>query len=255
MSTILHRIASRRVTDAERELTQPLPIRTAPFESGAFARAIAAPGLSVIAEIKRRSPSRGALAAIPDPVALARLYVEGGARAISVLTEPHEFGGLDSDLQAVAGAELAPALRKDFVTLPFQIHQAKALGASAVLLIAAILPRELLQPLLSTAHGLGLDALVEVHSREELELALACGARIVGVNHRNLHDFSMDMSLFATLRPLIPAGVLTVAESGIRTVDDAQRMLDAGADAILTGESVATAADPAALIRSFAGVS
>ena len=246
MISILRDITLQRAHDAAIECRAPLsnPLRPLP-STLTFHAALAAPGLSVIAEVKRKSPSRGDLAAIADPVALASEYAAGGASAISVLTEPHRFGGKDDDLRQVVASLTTPALRKDFVSNAFQIHQAKALGASAVLLIVALFPSVLpLRQLLETAHALELDVLVETHDADELQRAIDAGARIIGVNHRNLRDFSMDMGLFERLRTLIPSDVVTVAESGILNVQDANRMRDAGADAILVGELLATSANP-----------
>lgn len=246
MISILQDITHQRALDAVAECGAPLsnPLRPLPG-TPSFHAALAAPGLSVIAEVKRKSPSRGDLAAIADPVALASDYAEGGAAAISVLTEPHRFGGRDEDLQQVVASLSTPALRKDFVSNAFQIHQAKALGASAVLLIVALFPGVLhLRQLLETAHALKLDVLVETHDADELHRAIEAGARIIGVNHRNLRDFTMDMGLFERLRASIPSGIVTVAESGIMNAADANRMRDAGADAILVGELLARSANP-----------
>jgi len=248
MISILREITLQRAADAAVECGAPLssPLRPLPC-TPSFQQALSAPGLSVIAEVKRKSPSRGELAAIPDPVSLAKEYAAGGAAAISVLTEPHRFGGRDEDLRQIAASLPVPALRKDFVSNAFQIHQAKALGASAVLLIVALFPSVLsLRQLLDTAHTLQLDVLVETHDEHELQRAIDAGARIIGVNHRNLRDFSMDMGLFERLRNSIPAGIVTVAESGILGAEDARRMRDAGADAILVGERLATSQDPRA---------
>ena len=255
MISILREITHQRALDAAAECGAPLssPLRPLP-STPSFHAALAAPGLSVIAEVKRKSPSRGDLAAIADPVALASQYAAGGAAAISVLTEPHRFGGQDKDLQQVVANLSVPALRKDFVSNAFQIHQAKALGASAVLLIVALFPAVLpLRQLLETAHALRLDVLVETHDADEVHRAMDAGARIIGVNHRNLRDFTMDMSLFERLRASIPSEIVTVAESGILNVDDANRMCDAGADAILVGELLATSANPQQELRRLLG--
>lgn len=240
MSGILQQLTQLRHADMvalEAELMKA-PMGLGPA-NGAFSAALRAPGISVIAEVKRASPSRGDLAPIPDPAALAASYVQGGARAISVLTTPHGFKGSGDDLRAVAGLGLAPALCKDFVTHPLHARWAAQRGASAILLIAAVFEDVAsLQTLLNVVKDEGLEALVEVHNQAELDMALAAGAGIVGVNHRNLVDFSMDMSLFERLRPLIPADVVAVAESGIKTAADVRRMVDAGADAVLIGEAV-----------------
>ena len=246
MSGILQELTQLRHADmvAVEASLATLPSGLGPA-NGAFSQALRAPGISVIAEVKRASPSRGDLAPIPDAAALAASYVQGGARAISVLTTPHGFKGSGDDLRAVAALGLAPALCKDFVTHPLHVRWAASLGASAILLIAAVFERRAdLEFLLDVVKAEGLEALVEVHNAAELEMALAAGAGIVGVNHRNLVDFSMDMTLFERLRPSIPASVVAVAESGIKTAADVRRMVDAGADAVLIGEAVSAEERP-----------
>lgn len=213
-----------------------------------FPTAIAGPGLAVIAEVKRRSPSRGAIDLDLDPVQQATRYVEGGAAAVSVLTEEHHFAGSPEDLKAVAAAVTAPVLRKDFVVHPMQVWEARLWGASAVLLITAILTDNELRGLRAEAETLGLSALVEVHDEEEAHRALRSGASIVGVNNRDLNTFAVDLSTAERLRPVLDDAVLTVAESGIWTSDDAGRMRDAGYDGVLVGEALVRADDPAVLI-------
>lgn len=257
---ILARIGAERTAAlAEERRTDPDEAAYAralatPAPQGRFVAALSTPGLSVIAEVKRASPSRGRIAGIPDPVALADAYAAGGAAAISVLTEPLHFLGSPADLQAVARG-VVPVLRKDFVVDVRQIWEARAWGASACLLIVAMHPTEAaLAPLIAACEALGLAALVEVHDAGECDVALAAGATIVGVNHRNLRDFSIDMGLFGALRPRIPAGVLAVAESGIHDAATAARMVEAGADAILVGEHLARDVDPAAALRALRGM-
>lgn len=213
-----------------------------------FASALSAGGLSVIAEIKRRSPSRGQIAPSLDPGSQAQAYIEGGAGAISVLTEPDFFDGSPEDLQAVAGLGV-PVLCKDFILDPVQIHQAVAWGAAAVLLIVAALDDEDLKGLLASAESAGLDALVEVHTATEARRAIAVGARIVGVNNRDLGDFRVDLATSESLAPILDTADLTVAESGIFTPEDAARMRAAGYDAVLVGEALVRASHPAGLIR------
>jgi indole-3-glycerol phosphate synthase len=198
--------------------------------------------------VKRASPSAGTLAAITDPVALARRYAEAGAAAISVLTEPDHFHGSLADLRAVSAAGLAPTLRKDFVTHPTQLFNAKRCGASAALLIAAVLGRKL-GLFLDAAEQAGVEALVEVHDAQEFELALEAGARVIGINHRDLRTFEIDLTLSARLLPRIPPDVRVVAESGVRTLDDAQRLRDAGLRNLLVGEALVRSDDPGALLR------
>jgi indole-3-glycerol phosphate synthase len=216
-----------------------------------FRAALAAPGLSVIAEIKRRSPSKGDLNPGLDPALTAKTYAEGGAAALSVLTDADYFGGSPDDLAAARAACDLPVLRKDFTVDPRDVADARIMGADAVLLIVAALTDEELAVFAALASRLGLAALVETHDEAELERALDAGARIVGVNQRNLRSdtFEIDRDLAARLRDRIPAGVVAVAESGIRSHEDVPE----GYDAVLVGESVVTAADPAAAIRQLRG--
>jgi indole-3-glycerol phosphate synthase len=214
-----------------------------------FVRALTAPGLSVIAEVKRRSPSRGQLAADLDPVLQSKRYVDGGAAAISILTEPDHFGGSNADLEAVRSAVEVPTLRKDFTLDPLQIWEAKAIGASAVLLIVAILDDETLALLHDVARQAGLAALVEVHSETEAERALDVGADIVGVNNRDLTTFETDLGTAERIAPMLSSVPVTVGESGIGSRSDADRMAAAGYDAVLVGESLVRSSDPAALLE------
>ena len=206
------------------------------------------PTLGVIAEIKRRSPSRGRLAADLDVSALARRYAAGGAVAISVLTEPAFFDGDPSDLAAAQESSGLPVLRKDFILESLQVWEARGMGASAVLLIAAALTPNELVGLLDDVEHAGLDAVVEVHEVEEARLARDLGARIVGVNNRDLVSFEVDLSVAETIAAELELAPLTVAESGIFTAADALRMKNAGYDAILVGETLVTASDPRAAL-------
>ena len=218
-----------------------------------FEAALAAPGLSVIAEVKRRSPSRGELAESLDPAEQAHRYAAGGAAAISVLTEPHHFDGSNDDLVAVGGAVDLPLLRKDFTVSEKQIWEAKGIGASAVLLIVSALDQDRLEGFLDLAADIEIDALVEVHDAEEARRARDAGARIVGVNNRDLTTFEVDLARSEELRPLLDDATVRVAESGIWTGDDARRMAGAGYDAVLVGEALVRAADPADLIGELRG--
>jgi indole-3-glycerol phosphate synthase len=213
-----------------------------------FRRALEAPGMSVIAEVKRRSPSRGDLAPDLDPSAQALRYAAGGAAAVSVLTEPEYFSGSPDDLAAVAGAVDIPVLRKDFIVHPAQVWEARALGASAVLLIVAVLDRDELASLLAVCSEAGLDPLVEVHDAAEARIAVDVGAPMVGVNNRDLTDFSVDLATAEAVAPLLAEIPVTIAESGIFTGADAARMGAAGYDAVLVGEALVKAPDPAALV-------
>jgi indole-3-glycerol phosphate synthase len=214
-----------------------------------FAGALRGPRLAVIAEMKQRTPIMGVLAEEYRPADLAHAYTDGGAAAISVLTHMAGFGGRPEHMLAVRAATSLPILRKDFVTDPFEIAEARAAGADAVLLIVAALERAPLAQLIAVTRSRGIAALVEVHDEPETHSALEAGALLIGINHRDLHTFAVDLALTERLRKLIPDGVVVVAESGIRTPDDARRVYDAGANAILVGETLMRADDPAQRIR------
>jgi indole-3-glycerol phosphate synthase len=220
--------------------------RAMPPARGFVAALARTAGLAVIAEIKRRSPSKGDLAADLDPAEMARSYASGGASCLSVLTEKRWFGGSREDLAAARAAVELPVLRKDFTVGPLDVCDARTMGADCVLLIAAALDDAELADLHALAMDVGLDALVEVHDEAEVERAVAVGARCIGVNQRDLVTFAVDTDRAVRVAPLIPAGVVRVAESGVRTRDDATRLAQAGYDAVLVGESVVTAGDPAA---------
>jgi len=210
------------------------------------------PGL--IAEVKRASPSRGLLRADLDAVALARTYAGAGAAAISVLTEERYFQGSLADLKAVRQAlEGPPLLRKDFIFDMYQVFEARAYGADAMLLIAAILNPGLLTSLIALARSLGLECLVEVHDEPELERALMAGAEILGINNRDLRTFEVDLATTERLRPLVPPEVTVVAESGVHTRADVQRLAALGVHGVLIGEALVLADDPAAKIRELFG--
>ncbi len=206
--------------------------------------------VAVIAEVKRASPSKGALAPIGDPAALAGEYEAGGAAAVSVLTERRRFGGSLEDLDAVRGRVEVPVLRKDFVVTPYQVWEARAHGADLVLLIVAALPQTVLESLVERVHSLGMTALVEVHTLEEVERALDAGARIIGVNARNLTTLEVDLSTFARLAPAIPDDVVRIAESGVRGPRDVMDYARSGAHAVLVGEALVTADTPRATVAN-----
>ena len=207
--------------------------------------------LAVIAEIKRRSPSKGDLAPNLDPAVSAKTYESGGAAALSVLTDRAFFGGSVDDLQRAGGAVELPVLRKDFTIDETQVYETRAIGADAVLLIVAALPDDgLLAALRALADEIGLSVLVEAHDAAELDRALAAGATVVGVNARDLGSFDEDLGVSERLAGRIPANVRAVAESAIRTPDDAGRMADAGYDAVLVGEALVRSEDPAGLVRA-----
>lgn len=203
----------------------------------------------VIAEVKRSSPSKGALADIPDPAALAMEYEAGGAHCISVLTEQRRFGGSLADLAAVRAAVDIPVLRKDFIVTSYQLWEAKAYGADVILLIVAGLEQEALVSLIERTRSLGLTPLVEVHDEAEVARALAAGATIIGVNARNLKTLEVDRETFARVAPSIPDTVVTIAESGVRDRHDLITYAEAGADAVLVGESLVTGRDPRAAVH------
>jgi len=213
-----------------------------------FAAALARPGRAIIAEVKKASPSRGVIRADFDAVAIARAYASGGARALSVLTDAPFFQGSLAYLEAIRRVVDLPLLRKDFVLDPYQVHEARAFGADAVLLICAILDDDSLRELFRLASRLDLDALVEVHSREELERAADCGATLVGINNRDLRTFVTRLEVAETLAPLAPRQMTVVAESGLKTAADLERLEAAGVRAFLIGETLMAAPNPAAAL-------
>jgi indole-3-glycerol phosphate synthase len=241
-------VAAARRAVPEADLRARLRDRAAalPFEAGLSLRGGPA---RVIAEVKRASPSAGAIRAGLDAVAQARAYAAAGAAAISVLTDGPGFGGSLADLAAVREAVAVPLLRKDFVVDGYQLLEARAHGADAALLIVAALDADTLRRLLAGCGELGLAALVEVHDEAEVDAALAAGATIVGINNRNLKTFVVDLAVSERLLPRLPASVRGVAESGVRTADDARRLRRAGAANLLVGEALVRAADPGALLR------
>lgn len=241
-------VSSARRAEAARE-PMPLARPEAAGPHGRLRAALAAPGaaahkagtpapLAVIAEIKRRSPSKGDIAPNLDAVERARAYEAAGAEAISVLTEPDRFAGSLDDLRAVAAAVDVPVLRKDFIVDPYQVWEAADAGAAAVLLIAAALPSGSLGALLDECHDCGLDALVEVHDADDVERAYSVGAAMMGVNNRDLHTLEVDLAVTEDLGALIGRCVLFVSESGIGAPSDARRVRAAGAQAILVGEAL-----------------
>jgi len=200
--------------------------------------------VAVIAEVKRSSPSKGELAEISDPAALATEYEAGGAAVISVLTEQRRFGGSLDDLDAVRAKVDIPILRKDFIVTPYQVWEARAHGADLVLLIVAALEQNALESLVERIHSLGMCALVEVHDAEEVKRAADAGAKVIGVNARNLKTLEVDRDTFARVAPIIPDGVVKVAESGIRDSHDVVEYARLGADAVLVGEALVRDRDP-----------
>ncbi|MCL4534757.1 MAG: indole-3-glycerol phosphate synthase TrpC [Bacteroidetes bacterium] len=258
MASVLERI----VADTRSELSKrKVQVRLATVQRRAetapkardFAGALRGDRLRLIAEIKRASPSKGTLRGDLDPAKLARRYAEGGATATSVLTDGQHFAGSLDDLAAVRAAVDLPVLRKDFIVDEYQVYEARAYGADALLLIAAVLPADRLAALLAETRALGMEALVETHNATEIEMALGAGAKVVGVNNRNLADFTVDLATTERLRPLVPPQAVLVSESGVRTAADARRLRACGVDAILVGEALVTAPNVAAKIRELVG--
>ncbi|MDN4615446.1 indole-3-glycerol phosphate synthase TrpC [Leifsonia sp. F6_8S_P_1B] len=250
-------VAGAREDAERRRAERPLAV----VESAALAQAPAIDALAalapaervkIIAEVKRASPSRGALAEIPDPAAHAALYEAGGASAISVLTEERRFHGSLADLEAVRAAVSLPVLRKEFVSDPYQVFEARAAGADLVLLIVAALDQPQLTELHALVTELGMTSLVEAHTADELSRAFDTGARLVGVNARNLSTFELDRDLFGRLADRYPAGTIRVAESAVKTADDVAHYRSAGADVVLVGEALVTS-DPVATLHEFLG--
>ncbi|MFF2276452.1 indole-3-glycerol phosphate synthase TrpC [Agromyces sp. NPDC058126] len=256
---MLAELTANAVADAvARRESRPL----AEVEAAALARPSALDALEalrptshvkVIAEIKRSSPSRGALATIADPAALARSYELGGASAISVLTEGRKFGGSLADLESVRAAVALPVLRKDFIATPYQVFEARAAGADLVLLIVAALDDATLRELFDLIVSLGMTPLVETHSADELDRAAALGARLIGVNARDLSSFELDRDLFGRLADRFPEGAIRVAESAVLSPADVAHYRASGADVVLVGEALVTG-DPIANLSAFLAV-
>ena len=220
-----------------------------------FEKSIGKDGLSFICEVKKASPSKGVIAQDFPYVEIAKDYEEGGASAISVLTEPYWFQGRDSYLQEIRQAVSIPIIRKDFVVDEYMIYEAKLMGADAVLLICAILNDQELKRFFQIADSLGLTALVEAHDQEEVDRALKAGARLIGVNNRDLHTFTVDINNSIRYRQSVPENVLFVSESGIRTKDDIRRLMDNNVNGVLIGETMMRAQDRVAAVREFIGYS
>lgn len=260
--TVLDRIiATKRTEIAPLKASVPEKVRLmeramAMPATRSFRKAIeaAGPPCALIAEIKKASPSKGVIRADFDPVSIAKCYEQGGATCLSVLTDVSYFHGSPDYLQQVRDAVALPLLRKDFMIDPVQVYEARVLGADAILLIVAATPSAArLAELRTTAESLGMDALVEVHDAAELEIALASGATLIGVNNRNLHDFSVDLGTFGSLASHFGAGITAVAESGILTNADVKTVVDAGADAVLVGEALMRQDDITAATKQLLG--
>ena len=254
MATYLDRILERHraVAAAEtRSLDDLLSDAAKSAPARGFRAALSASeSLAVISEIKRRSPSKGDLNPDLDPALMAKTYEAGGATCLSVLTDAEFFGGSVADLQTARAACALPVLRKDFTVSPFDVADARLMGADCVLLIAAAMRPCMLADLNALAVDLGLDVLVEIHDETELEAAMGAEATMIGVNQRDLYTFEVDHARALRMAKEIPAGIVKVAESGVRDADDARSLRDAGYDAILVGETLVTAADPRTTIES-----
>lgn len=259
MTTYLDKILAAHRAAAETDDRDPAELLDRCLSMGPtrdFAGALAASGLSVIAEVKRRSPSKGDLAADLDPAEVARDYEAGGASCLSVLTDVDHFGGSPGDLQAARAAVSLPVLRKDFTVAVNDVYDARLMGADAVLLIAAALDDRELEEFSQAASEVGLAALFEIHDERELVRVLAVDARVIGVNQRDLVTFEVDQERAVRVAPQIPEGRVRVAESGVRGPEDAAALHAAGFDAVLVGESVVTAgsrADAVAALRAVSG--
>jgi indole-3-glycerol phosphate synthase len=245
MAAARHRIRTDELAEQARALGTDTGF---PFE-----KALAAPGMSFICEVKKASPSKGLIVEDFPYLDIAREYEAAGASCISVLTEPTHFQGRDEYLRQIADAVSIPCLRKDFVVDEYQVYEAKVLGASAVLLIVSLLDADKLKECVELCDELGMTALVEAHTAAEVDKALEAGARVVGVNNRDLKNFSVDLENSISLRDKVPSNVLFVAESGIKTAEDVQRLREHNVDAVLIGETLIKAADKKAKLAELKG--
>lgn len=258
MATFLETVVERAQADVARRKRETPPAeleaRLGPARRGRpFSEALIAEGISLIAEMKRASPSRGPIRPGASVAEVVGAYQAAGARAISVLTEPTHFGGSLDDLVEARGACDLPLLRKDFVVDRYQLLEARAAGADAVLLIVAALEPERLAELMADASDLGMDSLVEVHDEDEVEAAVEAGAEVIGINNRDLHSLDVDLGTTFKLLADVPAGTVVVAESGITERGHVSELEDAGVDAILVGEALMRADDPATAVRDLLG--
>jgi indole-3-glycerol phosphate synthase len=259
-STALRVEKAKEAFSLEQARTQALALAEAEHASNKenaplpFKRALCFPGLSFICEVKKASPSKGVIAENFHWLEIAKEYEEGGAHAISVLTEPEFFLGSDQNLREISAAVKIPTLRKDFIIDPYQLYEAKLLGAKAVLLICALLEPQTLSSFIALADELALDCLVEIHSEAEAEEALNASARIIGINNRDLTTFNVDTGLTSRLRKQIPSGIPVVAESGIKSADDVRKLKETGVDAVLIGESLMRAGDRKKFLKELMAV-
>lgn len=247
----IHERKAQVSLEAVRAQAEAMPKDTGfPFE-----QALKSPGISFVCEVKKASPSRGLIAPEFPYLQIAKEYEAAGASAISCLTEPFYFQGQDGYLKEIADGVSVPVLRKDFTVDAYMVYEAKTLGASAVLLICAILSDGELIEYLNIAHSLGMSALIEAHTEEEVERALRCGARVIGVNNRDLRTFRVDITTSVRLRGMVPKDYVYVSESGIRNADDIAALYHNGTDAVLIGETLMRASDKAAMLKELRGQS
>lgn len=257
--TILQQLAdhARERTEAAKERISPRDMKKMALDTPrgdfAFEKALSKPGISFICECKKASPSKGIIAQEFPYLDIAKAYELAGADAISVLTEPKWFLGSDVYLREIAASVKIPCLRKDFTVDDYMIYEAKTLGASAVLLICSILTKDQLADYMGACDELGMSALVEAHDEDEVSMAVDAGARIIGVNNRNLKDFSVDTGNSARLRAMVPQDVLFVSESGVKDAGDVAKLRQMGADAVLIGETLMRAADKRAMLAELRG--
>ncbi len=259
--TILDELASyaKERTEANKLINPPMQIKEKvldlPKGNFVFEKALLKPGLSFICEVKKASPSKGIIAEDFPYLNIAKEYEAAGADAISVLTEPKWFLGSDEYLKEITAAVKTPVIRKDFTVDEYMIYEAKLLGASAVLLIVSILSKAQISEYIGICDELGVSALVECHDEDEIGIALDAGARLVGVNNRNLKDFSVDMNLAKSLRNMVPAGKAFISESGVKGREDIVRVLEMGADAVLVGEALMRQPDKTKALNELKGIS
>jgi indole-3-glycerol phosphate synthase len=248
-----HKEIELAARQAERPIETIMSACSANEHSNKLLHALRQPGTRLIAEVKRRSPAKGELKMDADAPTLAASYLDAGAAGVSVLTDEKFFSGADADLQAVRQRVTGPLLRKDFTISAYQVYEARTLGADAVLLIVSMLTDDQISTYLETADCLGLDAIVETHTEDEVRRAVDLYAPIIGINNRDLRNFTVDLGTTERLRSLIPADRIVISESGILSRADIERVLAAGANAVLVGEALVTAADPAAKVRELLG--
>jgi indole-3-glycerol phosphate synthase len=260
MADILTQLADYarvRVAEHKKNISEEEMVRLAEQLSShtgfPFEQALRREGMSFICECKKASPSRGIIDPLFDYLGIAKAYEAAGADAISCLTEPKWFLGSDAYLREIAGTVQIPVLRKDFTVDPYMIYEAKVLGASAVLLICSLMEEDQLKEMIQTAEHLGLSALVETHDEEEIEMAVLAGAKILGVNNRNLRDFTVDINNSVRLRRLVPESILFVAESGIRTRQDIETMEQGGVNGVLIGEQLMRSPDKKKMLEELKG--